>query len=123
MLPLPPPFRQVVIPAERTVPLPARLDRQGNRSACRLSAVQNRVPCGAVSDTANALSPNADRSALRLVLSSNQVVVPDKLILQACPLVCDEFLHCVFLLEFILLLRLSARIAYDDNRQAVFVCG
>ena len=68
------------------------------------------------------LSPNADGSALRLVLSSNQIVVPDKLIAQACPFVRDEFLHCVVLLGFILLLRLSARIAYGDNRQAVFGC-
>ena len=69
------------------------------------------------------LSPDADGSALRLVLSGNQIVVPDKLILQACPFVCDEFFHCVVLLGFILLLRLSARIAYDDNKQAVSACG
>ena len=30
---------------------------QGNRSAFRLSSVRNRVPCGAVSDTANAAVP------------------------------------------------------------------
>ena len=45
------------------------------------------------------LSPNADGSALRLVLSGNQIVVPDKLIAQACPFVRDEFFHCVVLLE------------------------
>ncbi len=45
------------------------------------------------------LSPNANRPALRFLLSGNQIVVPDKLILQACPFVCDVFLHCVVLLE------------------------
>ena len=43
------------------------------------------------------LSLYADRSALRLVLSCNQIIVPDKLITQACPFVCNEFLHCVVL--------------------------
>ena len=43
------------------------------------------------------LSPYANWSAFRLILSGNQIVVPDKLILQACPFVCDELLHCVFL--------------------------
>ena len=33
---------------------PARWGLQGNRSACRLSAARNRVPCDADSDTANA---------------------------------------------------------------------
>ena len=46
------------------------------------------------------LPPNADGSALRLVLSGNQIVVPDKLIAQACPFVCDEFLHCVVLVLY-----------------------
>ena len=45
------------------------------------------------------LSPNADGSALRFVLSGNRLVVPDKLIAQACPFVRDEFFHCVVLLE------------------------
>ncbi|MEF2709476.1 MAG: hypothetical protein U0N01_10160, partial [Pseudoruminococcus massiliensis] len=48
------------------------------------------------------------------VLSGDQIVVPDKLIAQACPFVRDEFFHCVVLLGFILLLWLSARIAYGD---------
>ena len=42
---------------------------------------------------------------------------------RSCPFVRDEFFHCVVLLGFILLLWLSARIAYDDNRQAVSACG
>lgn len=33
------PFQQVVIPPERTYPLPAHSVRQGNHSACRLSVV------------------------------------------------------------------------------------
>ena len=41
------------------------------------------------------LSPNAYGSALRLVLSGNQIVVPDILIAQACPFVRDEFFRCV----------------------------
>ena len=48
------------------------------------------------------LSPYADKSALRLVLSGNQIVVPDKLILQACPFVCDEFLHIIRSFSFFL---------------------
>ena len=35
---------------------------------------------------------------LRLVLPGDKVVVPDKLIVQACPFVCDEFFHCSVLL-------------------------
>ena len=31
--------------------------------------------------------------------SGGQIVVPDKLIAQACPFVRDEFFHCVVLLE------------------------
>ena len=35
---------------------------------------------------------------LRLVLPGDKVVVPDKLIVQACPFVCDDFFHCSVLL-------------------------
>ena len=35
---------------------------------------------------------------LRLVLPGDKVVVPDKLIAQACPFVCDDFFHCSVLL-------------------------
>lgn len=35
---------------------------------------------------------------LRLVLPGDKAVVPDKLIVQACPFACDEFFHCSVLL-------------------------
>ena len=35
---------------------------------------------------------------LRIVLPGDKVVVPDKLIVQACPFVCDDFFHCSVLL-------------------------
>ena len=42
------------------------------------------------------LSPYSDwlLFLLRLVLPGDKVVVPDKLIVQACPFVCDDFFHC-----------------------------
>ena len=46
------------------------------------------------------LSPYSDwlLFLLRLVLPGDKVVVPDKLIVQACPFVCDDFFHCSVLL-------------------------
>ena len=45
------------------------------------------------------LSPYPDwQIFLRLIISDDQVVVPDKLIVQACPFVCDDFFHCSVLL-------------------------
>ena len=46
------------------------------------------------------LSPYSDWLLifLRLVLPGDKVVVPDKLIVQACPFVCDDFFHCSVLL-------------------------
>ena len=45
------------------------------------------------------LSPYPDwLILLRLVLPGDKVVVPDKLIVQACPFVCDDFFHCSVLL-------------------------
>lgn len=45
------------------------------------------------------LSPYSDWYALRPVLSGDKVIIPDKLILQVCPLVCDEFFHCIVRLD------------------------
>ena len=46
------------------------------------------------------LSPYSDWLLifLRIVLPGDKVVVPDKLIVQACPFVCDDFFHCSVLL-------------------------
>ena len=35
---------------------------------------------------------------LRPIIPGDKVVVPDKLIVQACPFVCDDFFHCSVLL-------------------------